>query len=159
MSNLGVPIPTSCPRCGGPLWDNRANKKTPKSPDFRCKDKECVDPETGFTTSVYLPRQAPPAPRASKVPAPRPAVPIKHAWSQAQLIGSWFATYRAVVDRVSEIWPADTPPEVLGQQISTAMIALQQAGATKPPNQPAPPVPLEEMPPALQEPDDDDLPY
>ena len=30
-----------CPNCGGPMWDNRNRKKTPKSPDFRCKSQEC----------------------------------------------------------------------------------------------------------------------
>lgn len=31
-----------CPKCGGPLWDNRAEKtsgqRPAKSPDFKCKD-------------------------------------------------------------------------------------------------------------------------
>lgn len=30
-----------CPKCGGPMWDNRQTKKTEKSPDFRCKDSVC----------------------------------------------------------------------------------------------------------------------
>ena len=28
-------------RCGSAMWDNRADKVNPKSPDFRCKDKTC----------------------------------------------------------------------------------------------------------------------
>ena len=36
---------TACPKCGGPMWDNREKKATgkfkPTSPDFSCKDKEC----------------------------------------------------------------------------------------------------------------------
>ncbi len=27
----------SCPNCGGPMYDNRATKKNPRQPDFRCK--------------------------------------------------------------------------------------------------------------------------
>jgi hypothetical protein len=34
--------PDKCKKCGGTeFWDNRNKKKTPKSPDFRCKDKDC----------------------------------------------------------------------------------------------------------------------
>ena len=30
-----------CPKCGGEMWDNRVNKKNPKGPDYKCKDKGC----------------------------------------------------------------------------------------------------------------------
>ena len=30
-----------CPKCGGDMWDNRTNKKNPKAPDWKCKDKQC----------------------------------------------------------------------------------------------------------------------
>jgi hypothetical protein len=30
-----------CPRCGGPMWDNRASKRNAKAPDFRCRDRAC----------------------------------------------------------------------------------------------------------------------
>jgi hypothetical protein len=30
-----------CPECGGEMWDNRQDKRNPKSPDFRCKNKVC----------------------------------------------------------------------------------------------------------------------
>jgi hypothetical protein len=30
-----------CPQCGGPMWDNRENKRNPRSPDFKCKDRSC----------------------------------------------------------------------------------------------------------------------
>ncbi|MDB4878766.1 MAG: caspase-like protein [Gemmatimonadetes bacterium] len=35
-----APIP-DCPRCQGPMWDNRVGKRNPKAPDFKCKDKGC----------------------------------------------------------------------------------------------------------------------
>ena len=41
-----------CPKCGGVMWDNREGKKNPKAPDFKCKDKECVD-ERGFGTALW----------------------------------------------------------------------------------------------------------
>lgn len=31
----------SCPKCGGRTWDNRATKKNPRQPDFKCRDKSC----------------------------------------------------------------------------------------------------------------------
>lgn len=30
-----------CPKCGGAMWDNTNSKKNPRSPDFKCKDKNC----------------------------------------------------------------------------------------------------------------------
>jgi hypothetical protein len=30
-----------CPKCGGRTWDNRATKKNPKAPDFKCRDRAC----------------------------------------------------------------------------------------------------------------------
>ena len=33
----GVP---TCPKCGGDMWDNRRDKRNPKAPDFKCKNKD-----------------------------------------------------------------------------------------------------------------------
>ena len=30
-----------CPKCTGEMWDNRASKRNPRAPDFKCKDKSC----------------------------------------------------------------------------------------------------------------------
>jgi hypothetical protein len=30
-----------CPVCGGRMWDNRLNKRNPKAPDFKCRDRGC----------------------------------------------------------------------------------------------------------------------
>ena len=30
----------SCPKCNGPLWDDRIDKRNPKAPDWKCKDKD-----------------------------------------------------------------------------------------------------------------------
>ena len=30
-----------CPKCHGPMWDNREGKRNPKAPDFKCKDRGC----------------------------------------------------------------------------------------------------------------------
>ena len=31
----------ACPKCGGRMWDNRATKRNPKAPDFKCRDRTC----------------------------------------------------------------------------------------------------------------------
>lgn len=30
-----------CPKCDGPMWDNRSTKRNPKAPDFKCRDRSC----------------------------------------------------------------------------------------------------------------------
>jgi hypothetical protein len=34
-------MPEMCPKCDGPMWDNRESKRQPRSPDYRCKDRNC----------------------------------------------------------------------------------------------------------------------
>jgi hypothetical protein len=31
-----------CPVCGGRMWDNRSDKRNPKAPDFKCRDRRCI---------------------------------------------------------------------------------------------------------------------
>ncbi len=31
----------ACPKCGGMMWDNRATKRNPNAPDFRCRNRSC----------------------------------------------------------------------------------------------------------------------
>jgi hypothetical protein len=31
----------SCPKCGGRMWDNRATKRNPRAPDYKCRDRSC----------------------------------------------------------------------------------------------------------------------
>jgi hypothetical protein len=50
-----------CPKCTGPMWDNRVGKKNPKAPDFKCRDKSCEG-------VVWPPKGAKPA----APPAPQP---------------------------------------------------------------------------------------
>ncbi len=61
-----------CPRCQGPMWDNRESKRNPKAPDFKCKDRNCDGviwpPRDGRAPAV-----ATPAPRAAAWGAPPPS--------------------------------------------------------------------------------------
>ena len=48
----------SCPKCGGRMWDNRATKRNPRAPDFKCRDRSCdgvIWPPRG--TAVAAPPQ------------------------------------------------------------------------------------------------------
>ena len=56
----------NCPKCGGEMWDNRVDKKNPKSPDYKCKDKNCAHP-------IWLGKYAPAS--GAEVPAKR-VVPV-----------------------------------------------------------------------------------
>lgn len=31
----------TCHKCGGRMWDNRATKRNPRAPDFKCRDRGC----------------------------------------------------------------------------------------------------------------------
>jgi hypothetical protein len=54
--------PPNCPKCQGPMWDNRVGKRNPKAPDFKCKDRECDG-------VVWPPRDAKPVAAATGAPA------------------------------------------------------------------------------------------
>ncbi len=51
-----------CPKCQGPMWDNRDGKRNPKAPDFKCKDRSCDG-------VIWPPRDG----RAAVAPASKPA--------------------------------------------------------------------------------------
>jgi hypothetical protein len=57
----------SCPKCGGRMWDNRATKRNPRAPDFKCRDRSCDG-------VIWPPRPignaAAPAPRTNDGSAP-----------------------------------------------------------------------------------------
>lgn len=40
QSGYAAPVEVPCGICGGPTWDNRENKRNPRGPDFKCKDRD-----------------------------------------------------------------------------------------------------------------------
>jgi len=38
---VGAGAEPRCPKCAGPMWDNREGKRNPKAPDFKCKNRNC----------------------------------------------------------------------------------------------------------------------
>jgi hypothetical protein len=78
----GAAPPTpNCPICGGPMWDDRATKRNPKAPDFKCKNKPRFRGGPGCEGVIWPPREgssgasraAAPAARPAPKPTPRPA--------------------------------------------------------------------------------------
>ena len=56
-----------CPVCGGRMWDNRATKRNPRAPDFKCRDRSCDG-------VVWPPKTGVSAPQGNGMkPAPEPA--------------------------------------------------------------------------------------
>ncbi len=53
----------NCPDCGGAMWDNTATKKTPKSPDYKCKNQQCGKAvwleKKGASSEAAVPARAP----------------------------------------------------------------------------------------------------
>lgn len=39
----GNTAPTPCPKCGGAMWDNSQDKRNPRAPDYKCKDRDNCD--------------------------------------------------------------------------------------------------------------------
>lgn len=73
----GAPIP-DCPRCQGPMWDNRVGKRNPKAPDFKCKDRGCdgvIWPPRGAAPAATSPSPAAVTPSAAPTAAPGAARP------------------------------------------------------------------------------------
>lgn len=52
-----------CPKCNGDMYDNRADKPSPKHPDYKCKDKDCGH-AVWLKSKEEKPKGAPTAPRA-----------------------------------------------------------------------------------------------
>jgi hypothetical protein len=50
-SAAGAEVAPKCPKCGGPMWDNRSSKRNPKAPDYKCRDKNCDG-------AIWPPKQA-----------------------------------------------------------------------------------------------------
>lgn len=51
----------NCPQCGGPMWDNRTNKKNPKAPDFKCQEKvkPCKDASGKWAFGMWEEKEEP----------------------------------------------------------------------------------------------------
>ena len=66
----GGPDDPSCPVCGGKMWDDRATKRNPRAPDFKCRNKPTYQGAPGCPGVIWPPRDG--QPRAAAKPASAP---------------------------------------------------------------------------------------
>ena len=72
----GMPL---CPICGGAMWDDRASKRNPRAPDFKCRNKPRERGGPGCEGVIWPARDGspspypPPVPRRSSAAAAPPA--------------------------------------------------------------------------------------
>jgi hypothetical protein len=46
----------ACPVCGGKMWDDRASKRNPRAPDFKCRNKPKYQGAPGCPGVIWPPR-------------------------------------------------------------------------------------------------------
>lgn len=123
----------SCPKCGSDVWDNRGNKKNPKSPDLKCKRAPACD-------WVQWPPKATPAPAGRQTSesqiGPTPPIPAPvaaHAAASADApptleFAALSARYRECVVYVTrEIAPYVTlDAQAIAAMSATLFIARNQ---------------------------------
>ena len=133
-----------CPKCGGPMWDNRASKKSPKMPDYKCKDKENCD-------GVIWP------PRETKTPTPKAAFgPREPKWTWGQLSVFYERALKIASKHTTALTPKALPADVIAAA-ATIFIAATREGVK--PIAGAKPEPKPEPKPAPKpEPDFSDFP-
>lgn len=67
----GTPDDPKCPVCGGKMWDDRATKRNPRAPDFKCRNKPKFQGGEGCEGVIWPPRDG----QARSVPAARTKAP------------------------------------------------------------------------------------
>lgn len=91
----------ACPVCGGKMWDDRASKRNPRAPDFKCRNKPKYQGAPGCEGVIWPPREgdrsratpaqgsarssAPPA-RSTRATPPPP--PVEREFSDAEAPGN-----------------------------------------------------------------------
>lgn len=127
-----------CPQCSSEMWDNRENKKNPKGPDYKCKDKACGH-------AIWL---------NAKKPATAARAPAGPKWTWAQLQDTYRNALRISAALVPTLVKGATSTDVVSGA-ATIFIAASRDGVAPPPE------PLDKKPAAVQaaEDEDDTLPW
>ena len=141
------PVP-SCPKCEGPMWDNREGKRNPKAPDFKCKDKNCdgviwppQEPKGGREASTrgqagpYQETGAPPSPTAGYAGPALPGETIPTAADPDERFEKTAILYEKCLDRViKNVYPklmagdVGTTPEAILASCATLFIRCTNRG-------------------------------
>ena len=143
-----------CPKCGGDMWDNRENKRNPRAPDFKCKDKNCEG-------VIWPPRDA------KAAAAPAAAAPAKSG--KAGVVDANGMPLCPVCgsamwdDRESKRNPrapdfkCRNKPRAMGEPGCEGVIWPARDGSPSP--YPASTAPRRSAPPAMEAPPKDDAPF
>lgn len=107
-----------CPKCKGPMTDERANKRTEKSPDYQCANVTCTDVSGKYRTGVWVEKPNGASPPTAAAPA--------EATEKPKLAGIYLEATRFVLDQVvplyekAQIGVSDT---AVGSMVATLFIA------------------------------------
>jgi hypothetical protein len=71
----GSPDDPACPVCGGKMWDDRASKRNPRAPDFKCRNKPKAQGMPGCPGVIWPPREGERRPAAGSATSSRSASP------------------------------------------------------------------------------------
>lgn len=127
-----------CPQCSSEMWDNRENKKNPKGPDYKCKDKTCGH-------AIWLDKKKP----ASGAPKSNGGGP-KWTWPQ---LGTLY--HRSLLLAQQKLKSAGiVAPDAIVAATATIFIAASRDGVAEPPKKQEP---LEDRPAAFDE--DETVPF
>jgi hypothetical protein len=85
---------TNCEKCGGPVWDNRKNKKNPKGPDFKCKDATCA---TAYWLKDLFVDGEPE--ETVKAPAKKPAATPRSVFAIPEMVEKMDEAYLALTEK------------------------------------------------------------
>lgn len=130
-----------CPQCSSEMWDNRENKKNPKGPDYKCKDKACAH-------AIWLDKK-----KSGSIPASVPRGVPKWTWAQ---LGTLY--HRSLLLAQQKLKSAGIgAPDAIVAATATIFIAASRDGVAEPPKKPEA---LEERPAAFSDDDgDSEVPF
>jgi len=116
----------TCPKCGGPMWDNRADKKNPRAPDFKCKQAGC--------DGVYWPGQWPPRAHSQHAQLCEQVIKlVKIIWPKRENKEQFLEWFAANFQEVAAQHPQQTARELIGalseEQLQRALVMLRDAAA------------------------------
>jgi hypothetical protein len=126
-----------CPKCKGQLWDNRTNKKNPKAPDFKCKDKSCDGviwpPKNGQParggTSVSAEKAAYSAgPHIEGIDGPAQPAVTPTPPSLDKLFGTYTACYHHAAALCRQEFQQDASSVAVAAMAATLLITAKEKG-------------------------------
>lgn len=138
--NITAPL-DKCMKCGGPVYDNRQKKLSPKSPDFKCQDQTCG--EAFWLKAKSLPA----APRGSGGSGYQRTAKWE-SWVKLQ--AAYWRCLNIAKTQILKALPNALPSDILAGA-ATLFIAVARDGVKEPQPPPPPAQPLDEKPKEIHE--------